>query len=139
MKWTREFNTYLLRIDIDENINKIFEFFFVETSISSGVVSAIGAVKNTTLGYFDGDKKEYQKQLFEEEMELISFNGNLSKVDGKTFMHAHAVLSGSDYIARAGHFFDGTVAVTMEVTITSNEIDVKRTFDETTQLKLLSF
>ncbi|NIS38897.1 DNA-binding protein, partial [Candidatus Saccharibacteria bacterium] len=50
---------------------------------------------------------------------------------------AHAVLGGPEYRPIAGHFFDGTVAVTMEVHLRAFDRKITRQWDEETGLKLL--
>ena len=128
---------YLVRLMQGTRVTETLGAFFEEEGISAGVISAIGALEAVELGYFDRAARTYLRKTFSEIYELVSFTGNISLVDGVPFMHAHAILSNADYTPIAGHFFDATVAVTMEAYIQPFSVTITREPDETTGLKLL--
>jgi hypothetical protein len=109
-----------------------------QEKIEGGSVTGIGAVMNTTLGYFDLHTKEYRQRVFPEDMELVSLTGNITRVDGAPFVHAHAVLSGEDFVAHAGHLFSAEIAVTGELFITPAAVRITRALDQRTGLKLMA-
>ncbi len=65
--------------------------------------------------------------------------GNIALVDGKPFIHAHAVLSAmDDALSCVGaHIKEAEVAVTLEVYLTPFASACTREYDEETGLKLL--
>ncbi len=111
--------------------------FLSEKHVYSGTLQAIGALQQIELGYFDLAKKTYLRKSFPGIYELVSFTGNINLVDEKPFIHAHAILSDANFIPIAGHFFDATVAVTMEVHISPVSQKISREIDPETELKLL--
>ncbi|MEL6822163.1 MAG: PPC domain-containing DNA-binding protein, partial [Calditrichota bacterium] len=94
---------YLIRIPIDTPIIKTVHQFAMDHTIPSATVSAIGAVKDVELGYYRLADKTYIRKQFPEITELVSFSGNLSWIDDKPFLHAHASLSDSSFNMVGGH------------------------------------
>lgn len=111
--------------------------FLSEEHVHAGTLSAIGALQQIELGYFDLAKKTYLRKSFPGVYELVSFIGNIALVDETPFIHAHAILSDANFVPIAGHFFDATVAVTMEVHISPLSQSISREIDPATELKLL--
>lgn len=113
--------------------------FCVARGINAGVLHAVGAVKNTEIGYYSLAKREYFFKTFAEDREVASFTGNIALVEGKPFIHAHAVLSAmDDSLSCVGaHVKEAEVAVTLEVYLTPFPTPFVREYDEETGLKLL--
>jgi len=138
MKWKRkEEGVYWVRLERGEEVGASLQLFFEESGVQGGTVVGIGALQDTELGFFDCRSAQYMRRLFPEELELVSFLGNVTLLDGRPFMHAHAILSGTDFVAKAGHFFKGVVAVTMECQIFPIASPVSRKLDEAIGLKLM--
>jgi predicted DNA-binding protein with PD1-like motif len=128
---------YWVRLYRDEKVNEALLNFIKEKEIPSGVISGIGAVEKVTLGYFDRDKKEYLRREFNDIYEVVSFNGNISYVKGAPFVHAHIILGDINFGTIGGHFFEGSVAVTMEIFVRVFEDKIHRELDDDLQLNLL--
>ena len=105
--------------------------------ISAGSITGIGSVRNAELGFFDSAKGAYARRTLQEEMELVSFVGNVSWLDGKPFVHAHAVLSGAEFRPFAGHLFAAEIAVTGEFFYVEGGRKLKREEDRARGLKLI--
>ncbi len=106
--------------------------------LESGSVTGIGSVRRAVLGYYDLGQKKYLKQQFDEVLELVCLAGNVSLLDGRPFVHAHAVLSGPDYLTRAGHLFQAEIAATGELWVWEGGLRLARREDPFTGLKLIS-
>jgi uncharacterized protein len=137
MQWRQEAEHFWVKLDRGEEVMASLEQFFMESGIQSGSLMAIGALEETELGFFDCRSSQYLRKVFPEEMELVSFLGNITQLDGKTFCHAHAILSGRDFIALAGHFFSGTVAITLECQVFPAGSVISRKLDDYTGLNLI--
>ena len=123
--------------------------FCEKEKISSAVFSAIGAVKESKIGYYDLATKKYGQKEYPSEMEVASMTGNVALVypegtrgvDGKPFVHCHAVLSameeGMENQPIGGHVFEAKVAVTLEVRLTAFQGSIERALDNEIGLKLL--
>lgn len=100
---------------------------------------AIGAVERVKIGYYDLAKKEYSFRDEPGIFEVASFMGNVALVDGKPFIHAHAVLSRCDETCACigAHIKECYVAVTLEVFVLPFEGKVTRSLNEAIGLKLM--
>ncbi len=128
---------FLIRLHRNEKVTKTLLNFIKENQIQGGIITGIGAVENVTLGYFDRNEKQYLRREFKDIYEVVSFKGNISYVNDEPFIHAHIVLGDRDFNSHAGHFFEGTVAVTMEIFLRTFSDRIQREPDEDLQLNLL--
>jgi len=97
--------------------------------------TALGAVQDAELWFYDQDACEYEPIEFDEPLEVASCVGNVSLLDGERFAHTHVVLSGPDGNAVAGHLNEATVWAG-EVHMRVFEDSLERDHDETTDLDL---
>ena len=92
--------------------------FLNEMKIGSGYFTGIGAASEAEIGHFDPHAKEYHKETVPGPIEIISLNGNVSRVeDGQAFVHAHVALGLKDMSVRAGHLFRAVIEPTCEITL----------------------
>ena len=77
--------------------------------IGTGIFSAIGALMQADLAYYDQVSHEYHKIPIDKPVELVSCNGNISIRDGQPFVHAHASLADSEGHVWGGHLIGGKV------------------------------
>ena len=100
----------------DEVISGLAEFA-AKQNLTNAHFTAIGAFDRAVIGWYDPDKKSYKIARLNEEMEVTSFVGNITRDrDGKPVVHAHGVVSllrnGN---VQAGHFVEGHVSLTMQL------------------------
>jgi uncharacterized protein len=131
---------FMLKLERGERVMETLTAFCAARGIGGGVLQAVGAVKNAELGYYDLVKREYFFKKFPEDREVASLMGNIALVEGKPFIHAHAVLSAmTDALDCVGaHIKEAEVAVTLEVYLTPFDTPIGRAYDEGTGLKLLN-
>jgi predicted DNA-binding protein with PD1-like motif len=110
-----------------------------DNGVMNAVFQGIGSVERVHIGYYDLGKKEYVFRSDDGVFEVASMQGNVALVEGKPFIHAHAVLSRCDEsLACIGaHIKEAHVAVTLEIFMTALDSDVSRVLDEDIGLKLL--
>ncbi|ELY78923.1 PPC domain-containing DNA-binding protein [Natrinema pallidum] len=97
--------------------------------------TALGAVQDAELWFYDQDACEYESIAFDDPLEVASCTGNVSWFDGERFAHTHAVLSGPDGESVAGHLNEATVWAG-EVHMRVFEEPLEREYDDTTELDL---
>jgi predicted DNA-binding protein with PD1-like motif len=107
--------------------------------INSGQLTLIGAVSKANLGYFDRSTLEYKSFSLEEDLEVVSGMGNISRLhDGSIVVHAHVIVSDEKGKCYGGHLNRGCeVSVTIELVILETEADIRRARDDLTGLNLL--
>jgi hypothetical protein len=130
---------YVVRLDRGEEVISALTAFVQGEEIAGAAIQGLGTLHHAVLGYFDRQRQEYLKREFPEDMELLSLVGNLTWLEGAPFIHAHAVLSGSDFVARGGHLFSAEIAATGEFLIWTTARRIARHPDSGTGLKLMAF
>lgn len=130
-------DTYLVRLETDADIPTAIAAFAADQRIDAGTVTGLGAGYDWALGYFDRTTREYVRQAFPAEMEILALNGNLAIKEGRPFAHLHIVLGGPDFHTVGGHLFEGKVGATCELAIRKLPGYQLRTKDEATGLFLL--
>ncbi len=129
MKFTSTEFGYIARLDPGEEIIATLSNFVKASDIGTASISGIGAAGELSIGYFDRARKEYVRKALSGEYEILSVTGNVSHVGGEPWVHAHVVLSGSDFAALGGHLFSGKVTVTVELALVVSDERIERKED----------
>ena len=131
--------TFALVFDTDDEFMSDLTSFAQDNGLSAASLTAIGAFSNAMLGYFDIEKKEYEKILVEEQVEVLSLVGTIApKDDGEPQVHAHVVLGKSDGTTRGGHLMEARVRPTLEVIVLESPEHLQRRTDKETGLPLIN-
>ena len=105
--------------------------------IKTARVEAIGGVNKLKLAYFNHETKRYEEHDFDEFLEVTGMLGNITRKDGKPFLHAHCTFGRRDMSVVGGHLVSATVFPLMEVVITPTRNSATRRFDEKTGLNVI--
>lgn len=112
--------------------------FAREHRLAASHFTAIGACSDVTLGYFDWQKKDYQRIPVREQVEVLSLVGDITLGDkGEPKVHAHVVLGRSDGTTRGGHLLEAHVRPTLEVIVVESAMHLKRRYDPESGLALI--
>lgn len=111
---------YALTLDSGEEIVTSIAAFAADQGLRAGMISGLGAVGETELGFFVRGEGTYVRRTFEGEHEIGVLVGNLSELDGRPFPHCHATIAGEDFVAHTGHLFRGVVSVTCEIQLVTD-------------------
>ncbi len=115
----------LLRFDRGERFPEALAGWCAETGVGGAVLlCGVGMMADVELGVYDGSA--YRRRTFPGPDEVLSLSGNVAMLDGKPFVHVHAVLGSHEFEARGGHLFGGTVAVTLEVALRITDTPLER-------------
>lgn len=109
-----------------------------ENDIQMGVFSAVGALQNAELGYYDQDSHQYKIMQVNEPMELVSCTGNISLRGEKAFLHPHASLADFQGRLLGGHLQSGIIFAAEVYMQELKGHPLVRKFDLTTDLYLWS-
>lgn len=120
---------YVVSVENHSEILSTLTRFCEENSIRSGSITGIGAIGNMTLRFFDPATKKYVDKEFREQMEIANLTGNVSTLDGKTYLHLHIVAGRRDYTAIAGHLLNAALNGAGEFVVEDFGAEVKRAFD----------
>lgn len=120
----------------DEVISTVASFARTKSLHASGL-QAIGGFSEATLGYFDWERKDYERIPVREQVEVVSLLGDIAMGSDGPAVHAHAVLGRRDGTALAGHLLAGHVRPTLEMILTGTPAALVRKYDERTGLALI--
>jgi len=115
MQYKRFGAAYVLRLEMGDEIIESLRTLAEKEEIRGGFFYGLGAVKSVSLGYFDVEEKKYKEESFKQEFELASLVGDVSLLDEKIIIHAHATLADQDFKAFAGHLSRAEVTATVEI------------------------
>ena len=132
-------DTYLVRIDLGEDIIESLKMLCEDAHIRLGRVEAIGAANHAVLGVYDLKKKEYYPEEINEFMEITSLNGNITAMDGKPYIHLHATLADQRHTIHGGHVLEMRVGATCEMFVTVLDGEVKRQKEVALGINLWTF
>lgn len=130
--------TFALVFDKNDEVRTKLLEFANSNRLADAHLSAIGAFSQVTLGFFDRERKDYKRIPLGEQVEVLSFSGNIVQKDGKPRLHAHVVVGKSDGSAHGGHFLEGKVWPTLEMIVSEMPVDLRRTQDEESGLALIN-
>jgi predicted DNA-binding protein with PD1-like motif len=100
---------FVARMDHGADWRTEIETLAAEAGVEAAWFTAMGAVQDAELWYYDQDDLEYRTVEFEEPLEVAACVGNVADLDGEPFAHTHAVLSRRSGQTLAGHLDSATV------------------------------
>ena len=140
MEYRKFGSDYVLRIQKGGEILSCIETVCQKENILLGTVTGLGAVGEIVLGVFDREKFAYQSRTYTGDLELGSCSGNISTMDGKTYLHIHAVAGNPDKdFCMAGHMSRAVVSLTGEFILHKIEGRVEREYSPEVGLNLFQF
>jgi hypothetical protein len=97
--------------------------FATKNHLTDAQFTAVGAMDSAVIGWSDRPKKAFKVVRLEEEMEIASFSGSITRnKDGDPVVHVHCVVAllrnGAVY---AGHLLHGRVSLTLQLYLTDSE------------------
>ncbi len=104
-----ESRRFIGRFSCHDDLLKSLTDFAGTSSISLGMFTVIGALKNIVLGYYDQKKRRYVTCFkLTKTLEIVSCVGNISLNEGKPFVHAHITVADHRAKTYGGHLMPGS-------------------------------
>jgi len=128
---------YIVRLESGERLTETLIGFLASEEIEFASLTGCGAIRAATLGYWNADTRAYEFRDFEEQLEVVSFEGNSALKDDEPFLHIHGVFSRRDFSTLGGHIKDLVVHPTLEVSLRTEGVEIRRARDEASGLDLL--
>jgi predicted DNA-binding protein with PD1-like motif len=129
--------TFALILDSGDEVVSSLERFAAENSLSASRLTAIGAFSDVTLGYFDWDRKDYERIYVAEQVEVLSLVGDIALDGERPKLHAHVVLGRRDATTLGGHLLKASVRPTLEILLTDSPDYLCRRHDPQSGLALI--
>lgn len=132
-------NKYILRIDKGEELVESLKHFCQEQQIKLGTISGIGATNKVAFGLFETKTKKYLQQELNGDFEICPLLGNITTMNGETYLHLHINLADKEQHSWGGHLNKAYISATFEGVIEKIDGEVDREFSEEIGLNLLKF
>jgi uncharacterized protein len=80
--------TFAVVFNTGEELVSGFQSFVRQQKITAAEFTGLGALSKAVLGYFDWERKEYRRIEFAEQVEVVSFVGNVAQNEaGEPSLH----------------------------------------------------
>jgi uncharacterized protein len=129
--------TFALIFETGEEVMAGLKQFTKDRGFTAGHFTAIGALSDVKLGFFDWEQKHYKNIPLTEQVEVLSLVGDIALKDGDPTLHAHVVVGKSDGTAHGGHLMEAHVRPTLEVILVESPSLLRRTMDPESGLALI--
>lgn len=129
--------TFVLVFETGDEVTAGLLDFAKQHKLAAAHFTAIGAFQDLTLGYFDWQRKEYEKIAVREQVEVLSLVGNIVETEKGPKLHAHVVVGKRDGSAHGGHLVDAHVRPTLEVVLVESPSHLQRRHDDASGLALI--
>lgn len=129
MNYRKDGNTISVRLSVGEDIIGALLDLCEKENIGFAQVNGIGAVSSATVGFYNLAEGKYLPKTFNEPMEIVSLLGNMTRKDGKPYLHLHASFSGEDCNVVGGHLTEAIIGVTAEIFVNVIEKEMNRRVD----------
>ena len=130
--------TYAVVLETGDEVMACLERFAAAEKVSAAQMTAIGALSDATLMYFDWEKKDYRSVPVSEQVEVASLIGDIAEgPNGNPSIHVHLVVGRRDGTAMAGHLAEARVRPTLELIVTESPVHLRKVKDAESGLPLI--
>lgn len=126
MQYKRMKDTYAVRLDVGEEVMESLKKLAEGEQIRAAEVSAIGATDRAVIGVFDREAGAYRQEELNRFMEITSLMGNITEMEGKPYIHLHAMLADQDHGIHGGHVIEMRIGLTCEMFVRVMEGAIER-------------
>ena len=139
MEYRKFGDTYIVRMDPGEEILTQLKVFAEQEGVKLASVTALGAVKDFTVGVFDTGAKVYKSNRFQGVYEIVSLVGTINTMDDAFYCHVHMCAADQQGRAFGGHLNEAVISATCELVVTCLPGRTDRVFSDEVGLNLISF
>ena len=132
-----EQRTFVLVFDTGDEVVAGLLGFARQQGLSASHFTAIGALSEVTLGYYEWERKDYRRIPLREQVEVLSLAGDIALDGDEPQIHAHIVVGKADGSAHGGHLFEARVRPTLELVLVESPRYLRRRKDPRTGLALI--
>ena len=100
MEYFRAQDTYLVRLDPEEEILTQLHALAEKERIQLAEVSGLGALKEFEICVYNVAEKAFYHNAYTEALELVSLSGTITQLDGNPYLHIHAAAGDSTSVCK---------------------------------------
>jgi predicted DNA-binding protein with PD1-like motif len=130
--------TFVVVLETGDEVLECLKSFVAKNDIHTAQFTAIGALSDVVLKYFDWDSRKYRDNLVKEQVEVASLIGDVvASPSGEPAIHVHLVVGKRDGAAMAGHLGEAHVRPTLEIVLTESPAYLRKKTDPESGLALI--
>ena len=125
-------NVYAVRIDRGEEVVSSLLKMQESEGISAAIVEGLGAADYVKFGLYDVGSQKFLPNELAEPLEVTSITGNLTRQEGKPYLHAHINVADARGHVSGGHLIECRISGTAELFVTPLAGTIGRRKDDMT-------
>jgi uncharacterized protein len=130
--------TIALVLDRGDEVMSSLQAFAADHHLTASRLTAIGAFESATVGWFDWERKAYERITVDEQVEVLSLVGDIALDETqRPKVHAHVVLGRRDGSTVGGHLLEARVRPTLEVLVVDSPSYLRRVCDRASGIALI--
>ena len=129
--------SFAVVLDSGDEVVESLLAFARDHDFTAGRLTGLGALSGVVLGFFDLERKTYDRIEINEQVELVALIGGFATFQGEVQLHAHVVVAKRDGTAHGGHLLEAIVRPTLEVVVVDSPAHLRREVDPATNLPLI--
>jgi len=130
--------TFAVVLDVGDEPVSCLTRFAKDNRLDAARFTGIGAFSEAVVGFFDLQRKDYDRIPIAAQVEVVSLIGDVALgPNGEPKLHAHVVLTKRDGSAWGGHLIEARVQPTLEVMLVESPSHLQRRTDAATGLALI--
>ncbi|MDO4437946.1 MAG: DNA-binding protein [Eubacteriales bacterium] len=139
MEYKRFNDTIVLRLDPDDEICESILKVADKENIGLAEINGLGATDDFAVGVYNVEKQKFLADHFSGYYEIVSLTGNLTTMNGKSYLHLHMSAGDKDGKVVGGHLKYAVISATAEIFIRIIEGKVEREVSTDTGLNIFKF
>ena len=124
-------------LDTGDEVIETLQRFASEHVTTSAFFHGLGAFREVTVAWWNPESLQYEDIRVDDQVEVLSIQGNLTRVSDGFKVHAHAVLGRRGGATIGGHVKRGVVHPTLELHVSITDNVIHRERDQATGLDLI--
>lgn len=130
MEYIRYGNTYVVRMDRGEEVMAKLTELAEKEQIRLAHLYGLGASDHLTMGCYDVAQQKYHVKDLDGAFEITNLTGNMTRKDGKPYLHVHITVADESQNAFGGHLNACVISGTCELFVTVLDGNVGRKSDD---------
>ena len=139
MDYRRFGDDIALRLDPGEEICASLLTLAEKEDIQLASFTGLGATNDLTVGVLDLNEKKYYSTDFTGTFEIVALVGNLTRQEGRPYLHAHISVGDRSCNVVGGHLNRAVISATAEIFVHVLPGEVGRTFSADRGINTLDF
>ncbi len=128
--------TYALILKSGDEVFTALSQFAREHQLRAAHFTAIGALRDVELGWYDLGRRAYKVNPVQGQVEALSVIGDVGMASGAPVVHAHVVVGAEDGTTRGGHLLHAVASPTLEVFVVEEPAELRKEHDQDSGLTL---